>query len=82
MQGSMEEPQRFAPAPEEPISKPEPVDFSEALLSSEKLPSDLQDDVPAGSSQVLPCLSVQPQQNNQSQLLARQKSSPSHLYLS
>ena len=53
MQGSMEEPQRAAPAPALPTSRPEPVDFTEALLSSEKLPLDLQDDIPAGSSQVL-----------------------------
>lgn len=59
MQGSMEEPQRAAPAPEAAGSKPEPVDFSEALLSSEKLPLDLQDDAPAGSTQVLACQSVQ-----------------------
>ena len=58
MQGSMEVPQKAALAPAAPPSEPEPVDFSEALLSSEKLPLDLQDDVPAGSSQVLlhqPC---------------------------
>ncbi len=58
MQGSMEEPQKVAPAPAAPTSRPEPVDFTEALLSSEKLPLDLQDDIPAGSSQVLPCLFV------------------------
>ena len=57
MQGGMEEPQTAATAAEAPTSVPEPVDFSEALLSSEKLPLDLQDDVPAGSSQVTPCLS-------------------------
>ncbi|CAL5222745.1 g5152 [Coccomyxa viridis] len=51
MQGSMEEPQKVAPAPAAPTSRPEPVDFTEALLSSEKLPLDLQDDIPAGSSQ-------------------------------
>ena len=55
----MEEPQRAAPVLEAPASKLDPVDFSEALLSSEKLPLDLQDDVPAGSTQVLACPSMQ-----------------------
>lgn len=44
-------------APAEPAAgkqpfRSEPVDFSEALLTSEKLPMDLQDDAPAAASQV------------------------------
>ena len=44
-------------APAEPATgkqpfRSEPVDFSEALLTSEKLPMDLQDDTPAAASQV------------------------------
>ena len=44
-------------APAEPAAgkqpfRTEPVDFSEALLTSEKLPMDLQDDTPAAASQV------------------------------
>lgn len=50
MVSSIGEPQKAAPASAEPASQPEPVDFSEALLSSEKLPVDLsQDDAPAGA---------------------------------
>ena len=48
----MSQPQGTAPALGQPSAAPEPVDFSEALLTSEKLPSDLPDDAPAGVSQV------------------------------
>ena len=44
-------------APAEPATGKQPfrsehMDFSEALLTSEKLPMDLQDDTPAAASQV------------------------------
>ena len=51
--------------PAEPASgkqsfRTEPVDFSEALLTSEKLPVDLQDDAPAAASQVQTSCSLCP----------------------
>lgn len=52
MQAPLSQPQGTAPALGQLSSAPEPVDFSEALLTSEKLPSDLPDDAPAGVSQV------------------------------
>ena len=52
MQAPLSQPQGTAPALGQLSSAPEPVDFSEALLTSEKLPSDLPDDAPTGVSQV------------------------------
>lgn len=52
MQATMQEATKAGDVPGQPSSRPEPVDFSEALLSSEKLPMDLPEDAPAGVSQV------------------------------